>query len=204
MKIICVGRNYADHAKELNNPVPKFPILFLKPETALLPKNNPFYIPEFTKDVHYEVELVIRINRLGKHISEKHAHSYFDEIGVGIDFTARDVQQQCKEAGHPWEIGKAFDHSAPVSSKFIKVSDLPDLNNINFHLTKNGETVQQGNSEQMIFSFAQIIAYVSQYFTLKIGDLIFTGTPAGVGPVAIGDQLQAFVENQNLLKVNVR
>jgi len=204
MKIICVGRNYADHAKELNNPVPEFPLIFLKPETALLPKNNPFYIPEFTKDVHYEVELVIRINRLGKHISEKHAHSYFDEIGVGIDFTARDVQQRCKEAGHPWEIGKAFDHSAPVSSKFIKVSDLPDLNNINFHLTKNGETVQQGNSEQMIFSFARIIAYVSQYFTLKIGDLIFTGTPAGVGPVAIGDQLQAFVENQNLLKVNVR
>jgi acylpyruvate hydrolase len=204
MKIICVGRNYADHAKELNNPVPEFPLLFLKPETALLPKNNPFYIPDFTKDVHYEVELVIRINRLGKHISEKHAHSYFDEIGVGIDFTARDVQQRCKEAGHPWEIGKAFDHSAPVSSKFINVSELPDLNNISFYLTKNGETVQKGNSGQMIFSFEKIIAYVSQYFTLKIGDLIFTGTPSGVGPVAIGDQLQAFVENQSFLKVNVR
>jgi acylpyruvate hydrolase len=204
MKIICIGRNYADHAKELNNPVPEFPIVFLKPETALLPKNNPFYIPEFTQDVHYEVELVIRINRVGKHIGEQHAHKYFNEIGVGIDFTARDVQQRCKQAGHPWEIGKAFDHSAPVSNKFLQLSDISDTENVHFHLTRNGETVQIGNSRDMIFSFSKIIAYVSSYFTLKIGDLIFTGTPAGVGPVAIGDQLDAYVENQRLLRVNVR
>jgi len=204
MKIICIGRNYADHAKELNNPVPEFPVVFLKPETALLPKNNPFYIPEFTNDVHYEVELVVRINRVGKHIGEQHAHKYFDEIGVGIDFTARDVQQRCKQAGLPWEIGKAFDHSAPVSNKFLKISELSDKDNINFHLTRNGQTVQTGYSRDMIFNFSKIIAYVSTYFTLKIGDLIFTGTPAGVVPIAIGDQLDAFVENQRLLRVNVR
>jgi acylpyruvate hydrolase len=204
MKIICVGRNYAQHARELNNPVPDEPVIFLKPETALIPKGHPFFYPEFTKDLHYEVELVVRISRLGKHIAVNHAHKYYSEIGIGIDFTARDIQQECKAKGLPWEKAKGFDHSAPVSRKFLSLADLPNPQNISFHLNKNGETVQKGQSEDMLFSIEQIISYVSTFMTLKMGDLIFTGTPAGVGPVAIGDELEAFVENQSLLRVKVR
>lgn len=204
MKIICVGRNYAAHAKELNNAVPDSPLIFLKPETALLPRNHPFFYPEFSDDIQYETELVVRISRLGKHISEQHAHKYYHEIGVGIDFTARDIQQECKEKGLPWERAKAFDHSAPVGREFLKLSELSDPRNVSFHLLKNGELVQQGNSGDMIFSIDRIISYVSGFLTLKIGDLIFTGSPAGVGPVAIGDDLEAFVDNRPLLQVKVR
>lgn len=204
MKIICIGRNYADHAKEMNSPTPSEPVFFMKPDTALLPKRNPVYIPDFTKDMHYECEIVVRINRLGKNISEKFAHRYYDEIGIGIDFTARDVQQKCKEKGLPWEKAKAFDHSAPVGEKFISVSEIVDLNALDFHLEKNGEIVQKGNTKDMIFTIDQLISYVSHYTTLKIGDLLFTGTPAGVGPVKIGDELKAFVNNQQLLKIDIK
>jgi acylpyruvate hydrolase len=204
MKIICIGRNYADHAKELNNPVPKEPVFFLKPETAILPKRNPFYYPSFTNDLHHELEIVLRINKLGKNIGERFASTYYNAIGVGIDFTARDIQRNCKEKGLPWEKAKAFDNSAPLSHKFIQVSEFKDLGNINFKLDKNGETVQSGNTKDMLFSFDQIIAYVSQYFTLKIGDLIFTGTPAGVGPVQIGDKLECYIEDQLMLSFNVK
>lgn len=204
MKIICVGRNYAEHARELNNDVPDAPIIFLKPETALIPRNHPFFYPEFSNDIHFETELVVRIDRLGKHIGEQHAHKYYHEIGIGIDFTARDIQQQCKENGHPWEIAKAFDHSAPVGNRFVPIKELADRNNIRFHLLKNGELVQQGSSVDMIFSIDNIIAYVSSFMTLKIGDLIFTGTPKGVGPVAIGDELEAFLEDESLLKLKIR
>lgn len=203
MKIICIGRNYVAHAKELSNPVPEEPVFFLKPETALIPKKQPFYHPDFSDDVHYEVELVVRIDKVGKNIAEKFAHKYYSSIGVGIDFTARDVQQKCKEKGLPWEKAKAFDGSAPVS-KFIPLSELKDKNNIGFGLEINGNKVQEGNSSQMIFTIDQIIAYISQFITLKIGDLIFTGTPAGVGKVNVGDQLVAFIEDKKMLQLNVR
>jgi acylpyruvate hydrolase len=204
MKIICIGRNYSEHAKELNNPVPTAPVFFLKPETALIPKNMPFFIPDFTNDLHHEVELVVRINRLGKNIEERFAHKYYSEIGVGIDFTARDLQTECKEKGLPWEMAKAFDHSAPVSQKFISVEALENVNNIPFSLQKNGVEVQKGNSKDMIFNINQIIAYVSKFFTLKIGDLIFTGTPAGVSQVAINDELKAFIGDQELMKLRIK
>ncbi len=202
MKIICVGRNYAKHAKELGNDVPKTPVLFLKPDTAILPKRNPLYYPHFTKDLHHEVELVIRINRLGKNIEERFAHKYYNEIGIGIDFTARDVQQQCKEKGLPWERAKAFDGSAPISEKFLKVSHLPE--NIQFSMRNNGELVQEGQSNDMLFGFNKLIEEISQVFTLKIGDLIFTGTPAGVAPVKIGDRLECYIGDEKLLKVDIR
>ncbi|PLW95882.1 MAG: 2-hydroxyhepta-2,4-diene-1,7-dioate isomerase, partial [Marinilabiliales bacterium] len=179
MKIICNGRNYVEHAKELSNPVPKKPVFFLKPDTSLLQKNNPFFYPSFSEDVHYEVELVLRICKNGRHIEEKFASNYFDEIGIGIDFTARDIQSECKKKGLPWEIAKAFDQSAPIG-KFIKTSQIIDLSNINFSLKINDEIRQQGNSNDMIFSFDQIIAYVSKFITLREGDYIFTGTPEGV------------------------
>jgi 2-keto-4-pentenoate hydratase/2-oxohepta-3-ene-1,7-dioic acid hydratase in catechol pathway len=204
MKIICIGRNYANHAKELNNEVPKEPVFFLKPETALLPKRNPFIYPSFSNDVHYETEIVVRINRLGKHINEKFAHKYYNEIGVGIDFTARDVQTELKQKGLPWEKAKAFDGSAPVSSKFLPVSKFNNIQNINFSLKVNGETRQVGNTKDMLFTVDKIIAHVSQFVTLKIGDLIFTGTPAGVGPVNIGDTLECFIEDELMLKFNVK
>lgn len=203
MKIICIGRNYAAHAAELGNSVSAEPVVFLKPDTALIPKGHPFFHPAFTNDIHHEVELVIKINRLGKHISEKNAHKYYNSVGIGIDFTARDVQQKCKEKGLPWEKAKGFDHSAPLSRKFVALKELPNPKNIGFHLTKNGETVQRGQSANMIFSFDQIIAHVSQYFTLKMGDLIFTGTPSGVGPIKIGDTLEAFIEDESMLKLKV-
>ncbi len=204
MKIICIGRNYAAHAKELGNQIPSEPVFFLKPDSALLPKRNPLYYPEFTKDLHYECEVVLRISRLGKHIEERFAHTYIDAVGIGIDFTARDVQQQCKDKGLPWEKAKAFDGSAPVSQEFMPIDEIKDLNNLNFSLIKNGTTVQHGNTSQMLFPFDQIIAYVSQFMTLKIGDLIFTGTPEGVGPVQIGDNLEAYIEDQKMLTVNIR
>lgn len=204
MKIICIGRNYAEHAKELKNEIPTEPVFFLKPETALIPNNHPFIYPDFTKDLHYEVELVLRINKLGKSIAEKHASKYYDEIGIGIDFTARDLQQIQKNKGLPWEIAKAFDHSAPVSQQFLSKSEFADVNNINFHLDINGKTVQQGNTSDLLFSFDKLIAYVSQFCTLKIGDLIFTGTPAGVGPVQIGDKLECFIEEKKLLEFDIK
>lgn len=205
MKIFCIGRNYINHAKELNNPVPTEPLIFCKPVTALLRNNNPFYHPDFTNEIHHEVELVLRICRNGKHIEERFAHKYYDRIAVGIDFTARDVQNRLKQAGHPWEIAKGFDASAPISN-FTLLSDFPnlDINNIDFSLTKNGKTVQQGNTSQLIFNFNYIIHYISKYFTVQQGDYIFTGTPAGVAPIAIGDELRAFIGNQELLRCEVR
>jgi len=203
MKIICIGRNYADHAKELNNPVPKEPVFFLKPDTALLPKKNPFVYPSFSENIQHEIEVVIKINRLGKHIEEKFAHKYYNEIGVGVDFTARDIQQQCKEQGMPWEKAKAFDGSAPTSP-FASIEEFKDINNLNFSIQINGETKQVGNTKDMLFNFNQIIAYVSQFFTLKIGDLIYTGTPAGVGPIQINDTIDCFLEEKNMLSFNVK
>ena len=203
MKIICIGRNYVDHAKELNNPVPKEPVFFLKPDTALLPKKNPFVYPSFSKDVHYEVEIAIKINRLGKHIEEKFAHKYFNEIAIGVDFTARDVQQQCKEKGLPWEKAKAFDGSAPTS-RFLDINQFENINNLDFSLQLNGEVKQQGNTKDMLFNFNQIISYVSKFFTLKIGDIIYTGTPVGVGAIQINDKVDCFIEDKKLLSFNVK
>jgi acylpyruvate hydrolase len=204
MKILCIGRNYVDHAKELNNPVPENPVFFLKPDTALLRRNRPFYYPDFSKDIHYECELVVKINKLGKNIQKKFAHTYYNEIGIGIDFTARDLQSKSKAKGLPWEIAKAFDASAPLSMEFIDKSEFEDLKKIRFHLDKNGETVQEGNSADMIFDIDELIAYLSRFFTLKTGDLIFTGTPAGVGPVKIGDKLEAYIGDMLMLKCNIK
>lgn len=203
MKIICIGRNYVEHAKELNNPVPEKPVFFMKPDTALLLKNNPFFYPEFTSDLHFETELVLKICKNGRHIEEKFANTYYDEIGIGIDFTARDIQAECKKKGLPWEIAKAFDQSAPMG-KFLPVSEFKDLSNINFELKINGETKQKGNSLDMIFSFDKVIAYVSKFVTLRTGDYIFTGTPEGVGPTKIGDHFEAFIEGKKLLSFNVK
>lgn len=203
MKILAVGRNYSEHAKELNNPVPTEPVVFLKPDTSLLRDGKPFYHPDFSSDIHYEVELVIKIGKEGKHISEKFAKKYIESIGIGIDFTARDLQEKCKQKGLPWEIAKAFDHSAPIG-KFILINELKDLRNISFSLEKNNTLVQKGNSADMIFSFEQIISYLSKRFTLKKGDLIFTGTPAGVGKINIGDKFEAFIGTQSLLSLEVK
>jgi len=181
MKIFCIGKNYAAHAKEMNSEVPSKPMVFMKPSTALLPNNKPFYHPEFSSNIHYEVEVVLKVSKNGKHINSKFASDYFEEIGLGIDFTARDVQSECKKKGHPWEIAKAFDNSA-VIGKFVPVEGL-DLNNLEFTLTKNGEVVQKGNTKDLIFNFDTIISYISTIFTIKITDLIYTGTPEGVGPV---------------------
>ena len=203
MKIICIGRNYKDHAKELNNPVPTSPVFFLKPDSAIIPNNKAFFIPEFTNDVHHEIEVVIKINRIGKHIEERFAHKYFDEIGLGIDFTARDIQEDCKAKGLPWEKAKAFDGSAPIGT-FIAKSEIPNINDIPFLLKKNGSIVQEGSTKDMIFSFDKIISYVSQFFTLKIGDLIFTGTPAGVGKVEIDDLLEGYLFDEKLITTRVK
>lgn len=203
MKIIAIGRNYAEHAKELNNPVPTVPVIFMKPDTAILKDNKPFYHPEFSTDIHHEIELVLKISKEGKHIAEKFASNYFDEIGLGIDFTARDIQQKHKEKGLPWELAKAFDNSAPVS-KFIPKAHFKDLNNLNIRLNLNGKTVQDGNTKDLLFSFEYIIAFVSKYITLKKGDLIFTGTPQGVGKVNIGDHLEGYLENEKLLDFEIR
>lgn len=202
MKILCVGRNYSEHAKELGNAVPENPVIFSKPDTALLKNGEPFYIPDFSKDVHHEIELVIKINKVGKKIQEKFARNYFSEIGLGIDFTARDKQNELKSKGLPWELAKAFDGSAPIGN-FINIENI-DLKNIDFSLQKNGQLVQQGNTSQMIFSFEQIVSFVSQYFTLKVGDLIYTGTPAGVNQVNIGDHLEGFIGNESMLICEVK
>ena len=203
MKIICIGRNYYEHAEELGNEIPKEPVFFMKPDTAIYPKGHPFFIPEFSKNVQYEVELVIRINRLGKYIEEKFAHKYYEQIGLGIDFTARDIQQEVKEKGLPWEKAKGFDGSAVISRKYLDKKEL-ELADLNFSLKKNGEMVQSGNTQQMLFKIDQIIAYISQFYTLKIGDLIYTGTPAGVGQVNPGDVLEGFIEEQKMFEVKVR
>ena len=203
MKIICIGRNYAEHAKELNNEVPTEPVYFMKPDSALLTRNKPFYYPDFTKSLHYECEIVLRIDKVGKCINEKFALSYIGAIGIGIDFTARDLQQKAKEKGLPWEKAKAFDHSAPLS-RFIPVADFYDIEQIEFSLQKNGKLVQSGNTKDMIFSYSTIIAYVSQFMTLKTGDYIFTGTPSGVGPVAIGDKLEAYIGDEKMLTVSIK
>lgn len=203
MKIFCIGRNYVDHVKELNNAIPDAPVIFMKPDTALLKDDEPFFHPAFSQDIHHEVELVIRINRVGKKIQKEFASKYYKEIGLGIDFTARDVQAQQKAKGLPWEIAKGFDGSAPIG-EFISVEKIKDLKNINFSLTKNGTMVQHGNSSLMMYSFDDIIHYISQYFTLKVGDLIYTGTPAGVGKVAIGDVLEGFIEGEKMLHCEVK
>jgi acylpyruvate hydrolase len=204
MRIFAIGRNYAEHIKELNNERPDEPVIFTKPDTAILRNNAPFYYPDFSKDVHHEVELVLKIGKDGKSIEEKFAHKYYDAIGVGIDFTARDLQQKAKEKGLPWDLAKGFNGSAPISDKFIPVGDFNDLKNINFKLEVNGQLKQQGNTSLMLFSFDYIIAFLSKFFTLKTGDLIFTGTPKGVGPVTIGDKLSAFIEDEKLLEFEVK
>ena len=203
MKIICIGRNYAEHAKELSNPVPEEPVFFLKPDTALIAKNQAFFHPDFSKDVHYEAELVVRIERVGKNIQERFAHKYYSEISVGIDFTARDIQQKAKEKGLPWTIAKGFNGSAPIS-EFIPKTNFPSLQNLNFSLSVDNVVKQQGNTSMMLFSFDYIITYLSRFFTLKKGDIIFTGTPKGVGPVIPGNKLEAFLEDQKLLEFEVK
>lgn len=204
MKIICIGRNYVAHAQELKNEIPDEPVFFMKPDSSLLRNNDPFYIPDWTKEVHHEIELVIKINRIGKNIEKRFAHRYFDEIGLGIDFTARDVQNKLKEKGLPWEKAKAFDQSAVLGNVFIDKTVFPVMDSISFKLKINGNLVQEGNSELMIFGFEEIISNVSKYVTLKIGDLIYTGTPAGVGPVKIGDHLEGYLEDKKLLDFFVK
>ena len=203
MKIICIGRNYVDHISELNNEKPTEPVIFLKPDSAILLKKFPFVIPEFTNDVHHEVELLVKINRVGKYIDKKFAHKYYDEIGLGIDFTARDLQSELKAKGLPWEKAKAFDGSAVISDFFPK-NTFSSLENINFELRKNGEVVQQGNSDLMLWKIDELIAYVSQFFTLKKGDIIFTGTPKGVSRVVNGDLLEGYIEDKQLFKINIK
>lgn len=203
MKIICIGRNYVAHAKELNNEVPTTPVFFMKPDSALVISNRPFFYPDFSSDVHYELEVVIRIDRLGRSIEEKFADRYFSEIGLGVDFTARDLQMKQKEKGLPWEIAKGFDYSAPIS-EFFPLKQFKDIHNLSFKLDLNRKTVQDGNTSLMIFSFEKIISYVSRYMTLKTGDLIFTGTPAGVGPVAINDRLEAYLEGEKIMDFPVK
>jgi 2-keto-4-pentenoate hydratase/2-oxohepta-3-ene-1,7-dioic acid hydratase in catechol pathway len=203
MKIICVGRNYADHAQELGNEVPEEPVLFMKPDSAVIQRNNPFVIPAISNEVHYECELLLKIGRHGKCIEEEFAHRYISDIGLGIDFTARDLQLELKSKGLPWEKAKAFDGSAYVGD-FKPVSEFPDLGNLNFEMHKNGVPVQIGKSSNMLHSIPALVAYISRYFSLKIGDLIFTGTPAGVGPVKSGDELLGYLEGQPMFKVRVR
>ncbi|WP_298764986.1 fumarylacetoacetate hydrolase family protein [uncultured Polaribacter sp.] len=202
MKIICIGRNYAKHIEELANEKPEHPVVFLKPDSAILPRKNPFFIPPFSNDVHYEVEVLVKINKVGKHIDAKFAHKYYDEIGLGIDFTARDVQQNCKEKGLPWEKAKAFDGSAVVGEFYAKENF--DLENIKFQLYKNDVLVQDGESKTMLWKIDELISYVSQYFTLKKGDLIFTGTPAGVGKVAENDRLKGVLEDRETFNIRVK
>lgn len=203
MKIICIGRNYLDHAKELGNKIPTSPLFFLKPDTAIQPKGHPFFIPDFSNNIHFEVELVLKISKNGKNIDEKFSHKYYDEIGIGIDFTARDIQEDCKKNGLPWEKAKGFDGSAQISNEFINKKSLK-LEDINFSLNLNNSLMQKGNSKNMIFSFDQIISYISKYYTLRAGDLIYTGTPSGVGKVEIGDSLSCFINGREMLKVNIK
>lgn len=203
MKIICIGRNYVDHILELNNQIPTSPVFFLKPDSALLIRNRPFYYPPFSQEIHYEVELILKINKVGKCIPKEFANSYFEEIGIGLDMTARDLQDKAKAKGLPWTLAKGFDYSAPVG-KFFPKSRFADLRNIDFHLDLNGLTVQKGNSGLMIHAFDDIISYISQFMTLRTGDYIFTGTPAGVGPVKIGDKLEAWIGEEKGLTCQIR
>lgn len=203
MKIICVGQNYLEHIKELNSAIPEEPVFFMKPDTALLLENKPFYLPDFSNDIHHEIEIVLKINRVGKNIAENFAHKYYEELTVGIDFTARDIQKQQKTKGLPWEKAKSFDFSAPMG-KFIPKNKFPSMSNIGFHLDINGKTVQKGNTSDLLFSFDKVIAFISQFITLRVGDLIYTGTPVGVGPVKIGDKLECFLETEKLLEFEVK
>ncbi len=203
MKIICIGRNYAEHAAELGNERPTQPVIFLKPDTALLRPNLPFYHPDFSKEIHYECEVVIRVSKEGKHIAPAFAHKYFEQIGLGIDFTARDLQNSLKTKGLPWELAKAFDNSA-VCSPFFAKEEFPPLENVNFQLQVNGHLRQVGNTGEMLFSIPEIIAFVSQFFTLKIGDLIYTGTPKGVGKIEIGDVLEGSLEGKKVFSVEIK
>lgn len=204
MKIICIGRNYTDHISELQNEKPEDPVIFLKPDTSILLKKQPFFIPDFSEEVHYEVEVLVKIKKVGKHIQEKFAHKYYDEIGLGIDFTARDLQQKLKEKGLPWEKAKAFDGAAVIGEKWLAKDSVADINMLNFSLKKNGETVQKGNTELMLWKIDELIAYVSQFFTLKIGDIIFTGTPAGVGKVSAEDRLTGFIEDKQIFSIQTK
>jgi 2-keto-4-pentenoate hydratase/2-oxohepta-3-ene-1,7-dioic acid hydratase in catechol pathway len=203
MKIFCIGRNYADHAKEMASEIPDEPVIFMKPKSALVQNHTPFYYPEFTNELHYECELVVRISKNGKYISEKHAANYYNAVSVGIDFTARDIQLQLKEKGLPWEKAKSFDNSAAVGN-FVEITPAMNKKNINFSLAKNKEVVQKGNSKDMVFSIDTVISNISNYFSLNIGDLIFTGTPAGVGECMVGDELQGYLENDCLLTLEIK
>jgi 2-keto-4-pentenoate hydratase/2-oxohepta-3-ene-1,7-dioic acid hydratase in catechol pathway len=202
MKIICIGMNYQEHARELGNEVPDTPVFFMKADSALLRKNQPFFYPDFSSDIHYEAELVIKINKVGRNIKPEFVHRYFDEITLGADITARDLQKECRQNGMPWEICKSFDQSAPMG-KFVD-KNLYNLRQLNFCLTVNGETVQKGNTEDMIFSLEEIVAYVSRFITLKTGDVIFTGTPPGVGPLQINDHVEGYIENEKILEFVVK
>ena len=203
MKLICIGRNYTDHIKELENEKPTDPVVFLKPDTAILLKKQPFFIPDFSDDVHHEVEVLVKIKKVGKHIDKKFAHKYYDEIGLGIDFTARDLQAQLKAKGLPWEKAKAFDGAA-VIGKWLPKTKFQNVDNINFSLKKNDEIIQIGNTELMLWKIDELIEYVSKYFTLKIGDIIFTGTPAGVGKVFANDTLKGYIENEELFSIKIK
>jgi 2-keto-4-pentenoate hydratase/2-oxohepta-3-ene-1,7-dioic acid hydratase in catechol pathway len=203
MKIICIGRNYTKHIEELNNERPDEPVVFMKPDSAILLKQHPFVIPEFSEDIHHELEVIVKINKVGKYIEPKFAHKYYDEISVGIDFTARDLQQKLKDKGLPWEKAKAFDGSAVIGD-FVSKSDFKSLDNLNFELTNNGVTVQKGNTSFMLWKIDELIAYVSQYFTLKIGDIIFTGTPEGVAVVHPEDVLEGYLEGNKLFRIQVK
>lgn len=203
MKLICIGRNYTEHIKELENEKPIDPVVFLKPDTAILLKKQPFFIPEFSNDVHHEVEVLVKINRVGKYIDKKFAHKYYNEIGLGIDFTARDLQAKLKQKGLPWEKAKAFDGAAVIGN-WLPKTEVKDVNNINFSLQKNETLVQQGNTNLMLWKIDELIEYVSKYFTLKIGDIIFTGTPAGVGKVSPNDKLKGYIEDKELFSITVK
>lgn len=203
MKIFCIGRNYANHAKELNNPVPEEPLIFMKPPTALLLNNRPFYHPDFSQDIHHEVELVLRICKNGRSVAPEFAHRYYDAVAIGIDFTARDLQDRLKKKGHPWEIAKGFDRSAPLS-RFVTLEELGKRGDLRIALRKNGEIVQEGSTNDLIFDFDTLICAISRYFTLHKGDMIFTGTPAGVGPVRPGDLLEGYLDDQPMLRCEVR
>ena len=203
MKLICIGRNYTKHIEELENEKPTDPVVFLKPDTAILLKKQPFFIPDFSEDVHHEVELLVKISKVGKYIDRKFAHKYYDEIGLGIDFTARDLQTKLKEKGLPWEKAKAFDGAAVIGN-WLPKTDITDINNLNFCLKKNDELVQEGNTSHMLWKVDELIEYVSKYFTLKIGDIIFTGTPAGVGKVVTNDQLIGYIEDREMFSITVK
>ena len=204
MKIICIGRNYTKHIEELENERPIDPIIFLKPDTSILIKGQPFFIPDFSDDIHHEIEIVVKISKVGKHIDKKFAHKYYNELGLGIDFTARDLQGQLKAKGHPWEKAKGFDGSAVISQQWLNKSNFEDVNDINFKLFKNDAVVQEGNTSLMLWKIDELIEYVSKYFTLKIGDVIFTGTPAGVSKVVANDKLIGYIENTKMFSITVK